>query len=472
MFRLIVEKELREIIGSVKFTVTFGISSLLLLLTFYIGARNYQVSADQYDAARRENIRKLDGITDWNEVRNFRIYLPPQPVSSLVMGVSNDIGRTSDIRGAGEIHARDSRYGEDPVYAVFRFLDLDFIFQIILSLFAILFAYDAVNGEKERGTLRLTLANAVPRSTYIAGKIAGSFLALAVPLLIPILLGALLLIVMGVPMASSDWVRFALIIAAGYLYFGVFLSLSLFVSSAVEKTSTSFLILLVVWIFSVMIIPRTAVLLAGRAVEVPSVDEILSQKSRYSASLWQEHRKKMADFRAPENTPMDKVMENFQKTMASLDAERSEKMNAFSERLNESRANAQAVQERVAFGLARISPSAVFSLLATSIASTGVHLKDEYKTQAGQYQKQYAEFMKGKTGMNPSGSFVFRMTTDDEGEQEKKKINAAELPEFAYVQPPLGASAGPIVMDFGILALFNIVFFAGAFAAFLRFDAR
>jgi hypothetical protein len=40
MFRLIVEKELREIVGSVKFAVTFGISALLLVLTFYVGARN------------------------------------------------------------------------------------------------------------------------------------------------------------------------------------------------------------------------------------------------------------------------------------------------------------------------------------------------------------------------------------------------------------------------------------------------
>lgn len=471
MFKLIVEKELREIVGSLKFAVTFGISSLLLVLTFYVGARNYQVSAEQYEAAKRENLRKLEGLTEWEEVRNFRVYLPPQPVSSLVMGVSNDIGRTSEIRGAGEITARDSRYGEDPVYAVFRFLDLDFIFQIVLSLFAILFAYDAVNGEKERGTLRLTLANAVPRGTYIAGKIAGSFLALGIPLLVPILLGALLLVAMGVPMAAGDWTRFALVVAAGYLYFGAFLSLSLFVSSATQRSATSFLVLLVVWIFSVMIVPRTAVLLAGRAVEVPSVDELVSQKSRYSASLWQEHRKKMADFRAPQDQPMDKVMDGFQKFMADLDAERTEKMDAFSRQLNERRSNAQAVQERLAFGIARVSPSAVFSLLCTSIASTGIGMKDDYKEQAARYQKSYAEFMRGKTGRNPSGSFVFRMTTDGE-QEEKKKINTAEIPAFAFVQPPLEASLGVIATDFGILALFNLSFFAGAFAAFLRFDAR
>jgi len=357
------------------------------------------------------------------------------------------------------------------VYAVFRFLDLNFIFQIVLSLFAILFAYDAVNGEKERGTLRLTLANAVPRSIYIAGKIAGSFIALAVPLLIPILLGALLLIIMRIPMTPEDWMRFALVVAAGYLYFGVFLSMSLFVSSVAERTSTSFLLLLVVWIFSVMIIPRTAVLLAGRAVDVPAVDELVSQKSRYSASRWQEHRTKLAEFRAPEHTPMEEVMNQFQKFMSDLGAERDEKMDAFSHRLNEQRENAQLVQEKLAFGLARISPSAVFSLLSTSISSTGVHLKDEYKRQAEQYQKQYAEFMKEKTGRNPSGGFVFRMSMNDD-EQEKKKINPAEMPVFGFEQPPVRAALGTIVMDFGILALFNMVFFAGAFLAFLRFDPR
>ena len=471
MFRLIVEKELREIVGSLKFAVTFGVSAALLVLTFYVGARNYQVSTEQYEASKRENLRKLEGLTDWMEVRDFRVYLPPQPVSSLVMGVSNDIGRTSEIRGSGEIGSRDSRYGEDPVYAVFRFLDLDFIFQIVLSLFAILFAYDAVNGEKERGTLRLTLANAVPRGTYIAGKIAGSFVALGIPLLVPILIGAFLLVALGVPMGPADWTRFALVIAAGYLYFGVFLSLSLFVSSATQKSSTSFLLLLVVWIFSVMILPRTAVLVAGRAVEVPSVDELVSQKSRYSASLWQEHRKKMADWRAPAGTEMNKVFEQFQKFMSELGEQRQKKMDDFTRQLNEQRSNAQAVQERLAFGIARVSPSAVFSLLATDIAATGIGLKAQYKEQAMRYQKEYAEFIKGKTGENPSGSFIFRMTTD-EGQQEKKKINTAELPVFAYAQPPLGGALGSIVTGFGILALFTIAFFAGAFTAFLRFDAR
>ena len=321
MIRLIIEKELKDILGSTKFAVTFGACSLLILLAFYVGGRNYQVGMEQYGAGKREGLSKLEGITDWNEVRSNLISLPPQPIASLVMGVSNDIGRNTEVSGRGELSAEDSRYGEDPIYAVFRFLDLDFVFQIVLSLFAILFAYDAINGEKEQGTLRLTFANPVPRAEYIVGKMAGSFLALAVPLLVPILIGSLILVLLGVPMRGSDWVRLALVVFAGYLYFGAFLAISLFVSTRTERSSSSFLISLVIWIFSVMVVPRTAVLMAGRAVDVPSVDEISSQKSRFSASLWQDDRKKMSDFRAPEGTAPDKVMVEFQKFMQKIGEE-------------------------------------------------------------------------------------------------------------------------------------------------------
>jgi ABC-type transport system involved in multi-copper enzyme maturation permease subunit len=471
MIRLIIEKELKDIIGSTKFAVTFGACAVLILLAFYVGGRNYQVGMEQYEAGKRESLHKLEGITDWNEVRSNLISLPPQPIASLVMGVSNDIGRNMEVSGRGELSAEDSRYGEDPIYAVFRFLDLDFVFQIILSLFAILFAYDAINGEKEQGTLRLTFANPVPRAQYIIGKMAGSFLALAVPLLVPILIGSLILLMLGIPMRADDWVRLAFVVLAGYLYFGAFLAISLFVSARTERSSSSFLIALVIWILSVMVIPRTAVLIAGRAVDVPSVDEISSQKSRFAASLWQEDRKKMSDFRGPEGTQPDKLMAEFQKFMQKIGDERDKKMNEFNARVNENRQNKQEVQERLAFGLAMVSPSASFSLAAMTIGGTGIHLKEAYKHSGEHYQASFAEFIKEKTGQTPSGGIVFRISTDGD-EPKKKPINPLEMPTYEFQQQPLGASFGSIAIDLGILSLFNIIFFVGAFVSFLRYDVR
>ena len=76
----------------------------------------------------------------------------------------------------GPPHAEGSRHASEPLLATFRLLDLEFVFSVVLSLFAVVFAYDAVSGEKESGTLRLVFSNPVPRHLFILGKMAGAFL--------------------------------------------------------------------------------------------------------------------------------------------------------------------------------------------------------------------------------------------------------------------------------------------------------
>ena len=471
MLKLIIEKELREIIGSTKFALTFGVSALLILLTFYAGAKNYHASMAQYHAAKAENLRKLEGLTDWMMVRNHRIFLPPQPLAVLVTGISNDVGRTIEVAGRGELAAQESRFNEDPIYAVFRFLDLDFTFQIVLSLFAILFAYDAINGEKERGTLRLSFANATPRATFILGKLLGSFSALAIPLLVPILLGVALLPIMAVPLAGDNWIRLGLVVLAGLLYFGVFLTLSVLMSALTQRSSSSFLLLLVTWVFAVLIVPRAAVLLAGRAVDVPSVDQIAAQKNRLRAQLWQEDRQKMSAFKPSATGNAEEALKEFNQMMQTNADEREQRMRELSTRLNEERHNRQMQQERVAFSLARISPTAAFSLAATNLATTATSLKEHFVNEAHAYQQSYAAFIKEKTGMNLGGGFIMMRVQDREGEEEKP-IDPRELPEFIYRQRPLTEGLDKAMIDLGILSFFNLVFFAGAVAAFMRYDLR
>ncbi len=64
-------------------------------------------------------------------------------------------------------------------------------------------------------------------------------------------------------------------------------------SSLTQHSSSSFLLMLVLWIFAVLIIPRTAVLVSGRAAEVPSVDRINYEKNKYMSQLWRDDREKM-----------------------------------------------------------------------------------------------------------------------------------------------------------------------------------
>jgi ABC-type transport system involved in multi-copper enzyme maturation permease subunit len=470
MLKLVIEKELRDIISSAKFAVTFGVCSLLILLAFYVGTRNYQVDQASYEAAKAENLRQLEGVTDWISVRDHRVFLPPQPLAVLVSGISNDIGRTTSIQGRGEPSASDSRYGDDPVFAVFRFLDLEFLFGIVLSLFAIVFAYDAVNGEKERGTLRLTFANAIPRDTFILGKLIGSFLALAVPLLIPLLFGSALLPALGVSLSTGEWAQLGLIVAAGILYFSAFLAFAVFVSALTQRSSSSFLMLLVVWILAVLIVPRASVLLAGRAVDVPTVDEIGTKKSRLAHQLWTEDRTKMASFK-PATKDMSLMVSEFNKFMSDIADERDRKMRELGDQLNEERVNAQRRQQKVAFGLARVSPAAAFSLAVTTLAGTSLDIQDRYHNATIAYQQIFGKFMFQKTGLKLGGRVMAFRTTEQNGEKPKP-IDPQELPAFEYSAATLADVLPSASLDLGLLALFNLVFFAGAFVAFLRYDVR
>jgi ABC-type transport system involved in multi-copper enzyme maturation permease subunit len=468
MLKLIIEKELKEIVSTPKFVLLFAVSSVLILLTFYAGGKNYQINLQKYEAAKTENLRQLGGLTDWTQVNTQRVFLPPDLIESLVSGVANDVGRTIEIYSAGWLIPQDSRYNDAPIFAIFRFLDLEFIFQVVMSLFAILLAFDAINGEKERGTLKLVFSNALPRSQYILGKLIGVFSGLAIPLLIPVLLGCMILILMGLHLSGEDWIRLGLVATAGLLYFGVFLAASVFVSASTYRSASAFLYLLMIWIFAVLVIPRTAVLLSARAIDIPSMDEVNTSKSRYMSQLWQEHRQKLGAFKPDDHE--DEIDRGLMKFMDELHKERNRKMEAFANEIAEDRRNRQRHQERLAFALARISPAAVFSLAAADIAGTATDLKESFYDQALGYQKSFEEFIRGKTGLNPSGGMVFIV---ESGEEEvKEAINPNDLPPFEYEKTSLGATLPNVFPDFALLVLFNLLFFAGAYIRFLKYDLR
>lgn len=473
MLKVIIEKEIREILGSPKFVLTFSVCAILLIAAFYVGGVRYQVYQRQYEASKSESLRKLDGQTDWLNVEGTRVFLPPQPLSTLVSGVSNDIGRTGDIAGGSEIEISDSRFNEDPIFAIFRFLDVEFVFTLLLSLFAILMGYDAVSGEKEQGTLRLTFANPVPRHTYILGKLIGSMATLSFSVLLTSAIGCLLLPILGVPMTGVDWFKLAMVIGAGLLYLGVFLSLSLFVSSLTHRSSNSFLLLLVVWIGAVMIIPRASVVLAGRAVEVPSVDSISAQKSAYAHQLREEFIDNLGGYDMPSGGNMEEIMGAFQSFMDSISEIRESKMKALNDRLYEDRSNRQVVQEGVAFNLARFSPTTSLTLAATELAGTSLLLKNEFKRQAYDYQTAYQNFIEEKTGINPHGGMRMRMVRETDGETvQPEYIDPTEMPQFEYQTASLGESLSSAVVDLGLLAVYNLLFFVSTLMAFIRYDVR
>jgi len=468
MLALIIKKELQDIIRSQKFVWAFFTTSLLILLSFYVGGQNYHLQQRQFESAKSENLRQMKGITDWAMV-NHHIYLPADPLFTLVNGIDNDIARNTAMFGIGELESNDSRYMQEPLLAAFRFLDLQFLFIVVLTLFGILFGYNMINGEKENGTLRLVFANSLPKDKFVLGKLIGAFIAVVLPLLIPIFLGYLILIILGVPMDIDAWIRLSIVIAVGLLLFTFFLTLSIFFSAFTEKSALSFLYMIVVWIFFVFIWPKGSVLLSGRAVDVLSVDEIAFQKAGFRSQLWAEEMKRIAAYKSPQTTDMDKMFEDFNKFMNDLSNERNEKNSKFNQKLNQERMNRQNVQQTAAFSFSRLSPVAGFTLAAVQIAGSGLNLKQRYAESLKRYQDSYASFLRQfVNGPLPGAGMRMRMVDDHEAEP----IDSSLLPVFNFEKNSIAWDISSSALDIGILLVFNILAFAAAVFRFLRFDVR
>lgn len=73
-----------------------------------------------------------------------------------------------------------------------------FIISLILSFIAFVSTFDSICGEKQAGTLRLMLAEAIPRHKILLGKYLGIMLTLGIPLLIGLLVSLIIVITSNV----------------------------------------------------------------------------------------------------------------------------------------------------------------------------------------------------------------------------------------------------------------------------------
>jgi ABC-type transport system involved in multi-copper enzyme maturation permease subunit len=488
MLSTLIQKELKAMLVSLKFAASFAVCALLILLSVFVGIQEYKSAVRQYEAGLQLAEQTIKTRASWMGL-STDVYRKPDPMQVFVTGISNDIGRLSNVGSESGIKLRHSAYGDDPIFALFRSIDLAFIVQVVLSLFAILFTYDAINGEREGGTLQLTFANPVSRSTYILAKLAGSWIGLAIPLLIPLLLGVLLVLIYGVPFSGSDWGRFTLFLGVSFLFLSFFITLGVCVSSLARRSSVSFLLALVAWVTLVLILPRLGVLAAGQLKPVPSVAEVEAQRDAFAKDRWESHMKGMESRWQARQSGLEGLTNEQREEsrdaklplwMAEDDVQRKQvqkDIDDYSVRLNEDLRNRKEEQELLAFTLSRLSPASAYQLAAISLGGTDIRLKSRYEDAMREYRTRFTRYVEEKEKTS-GGMGGFRITVDSDtgikfsAPRERSSLDLSDLPAFAPQPLSLDEAAAPVVLDAGVLILSTLLAFAGAVGAFLRYDIR
>lgn len=333
--------------------------------------------------------------------------------------------------------------------------------KVVLSLAVLLFTHDAVCGEKEAGTLRLTGSFSLPRSSLALGKLAGVTIAVLIPYTFAFLLAsAVLALSQGMDLRADDWLRMGVLMVVFFLYLMVFAAFGLWISTLTHRRMAAFLGLLVLWTVWTLVVPNTAVRVArwlapvdslydverradalrweirgGRQSEV--LDQWQSQAFQNWGALTESQRQQ---FRSRVRRIQEKWDDEFYPRLAAIQSERRNQMRR---------------QSSLARLLSMVSPTGAVSFLAMDLARTGFARLEGVEDALQAHLVYLAGFIR---------------------EREPHRWEDPVLTDFVPFEYRDAESGGECLARnaFSLLNLVLLVFvgFAGAYVAMLRYDVR
>ncbi len=475
MLAHIIRREILGNITSLKFVFTFVLLTILILVSVYTGAENYRADLKEYGLAVTLSQKALEMQPSWLAIQNMKTTVPKPPtvLSAVAVGIQDAVGRKITLDYTRNPKPIDSKYDSNPVFAIFGPLDLTLIVKIVLSLFAILFTFDAIAGEKERGTLKLALSNSVPRDQLILGKAIGGFISLILPLAIPFLMGLILLnIFPDVLLTAGDWIRLGIILLCFLLYLSAFFNLGLFISSRTHRSASSLLILLFIWVVFIFIIPKAATMVSRQLVSVPSAHALDSERQVFSKNVQAKARHVVdAWFKEnpyPSGGPASAVAEWWSQLRAFLKQQSESYYELTGDRFAELDSGYQARhrrQQALALNLSRISPASAMVLSVLNLAKTGTVEHERFLDSVKTYQTAFGKWVEEKAIEEIQGQREERL-------REPEPPTLDGMPVHTFDPQSLGGTFSGILLDVCIMVLVNIVLFVGAYVSFLKYDVR
>jgi len=311
MFLILIWRELLTNLMTFRFVVALVVTLLLIVANTVVLIADYERRLASYNTAVQQHAQKVLEAETYSEVEGkIRVDRPPNPLSIFNAGLDRRLGNSIHVRHTlvPTLWDMQSHSADNPLLNLFSNVDLVLIFQVILSLLALLFAHDAIAGEREAGTLRLTMTNPVSRPIILLAKYISAMACLILPLVMSLLLALILFSASGsISLSGDDWLRIGGILLISIIYLSVFYLIGLLISTLTRRTATALMLSMVVWSTLVLIYPGLIVFAVNRVWHTSSQLE-----SAYGEieQIWEEFERERVDFLkrdpvAGENTNSD-----------------------------------------------------------------------------------------------------------------------------------------------------------------------
>ena len=473
MLGTIIRKEFMVHALSLRFAMALLLLVLLVSTSMFLMGKNYQAQVTAYSAgksANREGIKQMTSSMEFHAMGSTAS-MRPSPLSLFCIGLSQEMSASVTNSSFRDTEVGGTRYA-NPLFILFNAPDLTYIINVVMSLMAILFTFDAISGEKERQTLKLMLSNSVPRDLLLIGKWIGGYVSLLLPFLVAFLVGLLLVsIVSEIKFSAPEMARIGVYLLVTCLYISVFFTMGLLISSSTHRSSTSLMIGLLVWVIVVLGVPNIAPIISKNMAPVPSAGQMVAEERQIRQEERKQYQKDRELLRSQMNQssssgrPSRGERNRWGELRSAMEKRIRDRYNTHKE-IYDNRLRMQAV---LAMGMSRISPSACYLYSSSALMGTGIEdflrLRDyelkEYPEQFRNARKLIEEEIRNNESSDPLTSDVVSGPLFD----------VDLIPQFAPHEVPLKNSLRDSVLDLGLMGGYNALFFMIAFVKFLRYDA-
>lgn len=440
MLCTIIKKEILEKILTLRFFVAFLLSIGLTTISTLVLSNNYtQELADYHSRVKLH--------TETSSKDGTYVNRKPLVLAALFRGISTH--SAVSVRLVNDAHPEPIEAIDDnPFSAMFPTVDLTFIVGIMMSLLAILFTYDVVCGERERGTLALIASNPLPRWMLIFGKWLGVYLSLILPCLTGLLVGLLIISTHPqIQLTASDWGAFGWIIISILLYLACFFALGVLISSLTSRSSTSILTLLFLWTLAVFVVPNVSPDISKVVSPIPSSITHTREMKLQEKELHRQRRE------AHDELALELIEKRLTQGPGFVEIEKSfnDTQRKIFSRITADYRRAVQRQEQAAATIATLSPYACFAFLVTQLAATDPESEARFIASAERFH--FDEYYPDGT------SWVSKPEWD-------------EKPVFSYTELGTSNLVQTSTTPLALLILFTTLFLMGGYAAFLQYDVK
>ena len=500
MLLTLIRRELLANLMTFRFSVAMVVTLSLVVANTVVLIADYERRLTSYNTAAQQHHHKVSEAEVYSAVEGkIRVDRPPNPLSIFNAGLDRRLGNSINVRHTlvPTLWDTQSHSADNPFLNLFSSVDLVFIFQVILSLLALLFAHDAIAGEREAGTLRLTMANSVSRPVILLAKYISAMACLILPLIISLLLALILFSVSGsILLKSDDWLRIGGILLTSIIYLSAFYLIGLLISATTRRTATALMLSMVIWSSLVLIYPSLSVFTVNRLWHTPSQLEAAYQEIE---QIWERFEKERMDYLKNdgvegENTNFNiksgsswgTVNLGYSSTLKYFKPEYRHWTNIDEDsepqvpyvksyfQFSEPRRIRAAEQTwlvrqkaldqvyvrkaNVARNLMRLSPAAMYDTSTEAWAGTDLHSIEDFITTVQQYRQTIIDYFYDKKAFSSRQWFA----------SDRGAIDLSDLPQFPYHPADVLTGLKRASGDMVCLLLINLVLFMATFLIFVR----